>query len=222
MHRFLTDEQKEQLKQQAAESGYQFTEMGPGEPERAEIHIGGDLKVIGSGEGLRAVAKMAYVGLAYRAGVKLAMSDAFTEVRNYIRDGTGSALATLFVHEGFLHACQQGPHQHALILAGRHDKNRVDAIVRLFGGLCYFVTLSDHYEGADFCDTIIYDAYRGEINGLLLAHEQAELLQTEDVANSKDTVWGDLAASGKRFCEFLDGQIQAKMAQSREAAKTSA
>src|SRR5439155_6294932 len=133
---------KARLKQQAQESGYQFIEMNSGEPEHAEIHLGGDLKFIGSEEGLRVVAKMAYVGLAYRTGVKLALSDAFKEVREYIREGKGKGVVRLFVYERFLNACQQGPHQHALIIAGRKDKKRVDAIVRLFGGLCYFVTLS--------------------------------------------------------------------------------
>jgi hypothetical protein len=43
----------------------------------------------------------------------------------------------------------------------------VDAIVRLFGELTYFVVLSDHYDGADFCTTLVYDASRGEENGML-------------------------------------------------------
>ena len=91
----------------------------------------------------------------------------------------------------------------------------MDAIVRLFGNLCYFVELSDDYEGADFCHTLVYDAYRGEVNGILLAHEQAELLQTEDVATSKDTVWCDVAAAGSKLCEFIDAKIQAKFARNR-------
>jgi hypothetical protein len=219
VHRFLTDEQKERLRQQALESGHDFVEnTEPGDPEQAEIHIGGDLKVIGSLEGLRAVAKIAYVGLAYRVGPRLALSDAFDKVREFIRNGQGESPASLFIHEGFLKACQQGPHQHALIIAGRHDRKRVDVIVRLFGGLCYFVSLSDSYQGADFCDTVVYDAYRGELNGTLLAHQQAELLQTEDVATSKHTVWGNVAASGEMFCNFLDDAIQGKIARQRESA----
>src|SRR5262249_10158905 len=87
VHRFLTDEQKERLRQLALESGHEFVETGPGEPEQAEIHIGGNLKVIGSLEGLRVVAKIAYVGLAYRAGVRFALSDAFDEIRTFIRTG---------------------------------------------------------------------------------------------------------------------------------------
>lgn len=68
----------------------------------------------------------------------------------------------------------------------------MDAIVRLFGELTYFVVLSDHYDGADFCTTLVYDASRGEENGMLFAHEQAEILQMEDAATSEDTVWNDL------------------------------
>jgi hypothetical protein len=66
------------------------------------------------------------------------------------------------------------------------------------------VALSDHYGGADFCTTLVYDAYRGEENGMLFAHEQAEILQMEDVATRKDTVWGDLESFGKNFCAFMD------------------
>jgi hypothetical protein len=49
----------------------------------------------------------------------------------------------------------------------------VGAIVRLFGGLCYFVQLSEHYGGADFSTTLVYDAYRGEANGILRSHHDA-------------------------------------------------
>jgi hypothetical protein len=65
-----------------------------------------------------------------------------------------------------MEAVQQGPHQHSITIAGRHDKGRVDAIVRLFGGLCYFVELSNSYGGADFFLTTVLDAYRGETNGV--------------------------------------------------------
>jgi len=86
----------------------------------------------------------------------------------------------------------------------------VDAIVRLFGELTYFVVQSDHYDGADFCNTLVDDAYRGEENGILFVHEQAELLQTEDVAASNETVWGDLEAFGKNFCAFLERAVEQK------------
>jgi hypothetical protein len=86
----------------------------------------------------------------------------------------------------------------------------VDAIVRLFGELSYFVVLSDHYDGADFCHTLVHDAYRGEENGMLFAHEQAELLQTEDVATSKDTKWNDLEGFGRNFCAFIERVAEEK------------
>jgi hypothetical protein len=219
VHRFITARQKEKLQRLAKEKGQQLIEMGPGDPVTAEVHIGGDLRVIGTQEGLRTVAKIAYVGLAYITGVTMATGGAFDEVRVYIRTGEGKSPIRLFVNDGFMNAFQQGPHQHAIVIAARHDRKRVDAVVRLFGTLCYFVTLSDHYEGADFCQTLVYDAYRGEVNGMLFGHEQAELLQTEDVATSRDTLWDDVAAAGKKFCEFLDAEIQAKFARDREAAK---
>jgi len=43
--------------------------------------------VIGSQEGLRTAAKIAYVGLAHLVGVKVAAGDAFREVRQFIMEG---------------------------------------------------------------------------------------------------------------------------------------
>ncbi len=204
VHRFLTDSQKEKLRAQAKEKGQQLIEMGPGDPVRAEVHIGGDLMVIGSPEGLRTAAKIAYVGLAHLVGVKVAAGEAFTEVRQFILEGKPEGVARIFTNKRYLEACQQGPHQHSIAIAARRDKHRVDAIVRLFGELTYFVVLSDHYDGADFCNTLVYDAYRGEETGMLFAHEQAELLQTEDVATSKDTQWDNLEGFGRNFCAFIE------------------
>lgn len=214
-HRFLTDGQKEKLRESALREGKDFTETGPGAPKKAEIHIRGDLMEIGSEAGLRTAAKIAYVGLAYKTGVNVALADAFDRVREYVRHGTEKGVAHLFVLERFLNSCQQGPHQHSIVLAGRHDKRRVDAIVRLFGGLCYFVELSSKYDGADFCDTLIYDAYRREIGGMLWSNALAEFLQTEDVATSPETVWDDLEASGRRFCDFFNQVIAEKTARVR-------
>jgi uncharacterized protein VirK/YbjX len=45
---------------------------------------------------------------------------------------------------------------------------------------------------------------------MLFAHEQAELLQMEDVATSRDTVWNDLEGFGRNFCAFLEGAIERK------------
>jgi hypothetical protein len=204
VHRFLTDAQKEKLKEQTQKRGKQLTEIGPGDPVTAEVHIGGDLMVIGSQEGLRTAAKIAYLGLARLVGIRAATGDAFSEVRKFILEGKPEGVARFFTNMHYQEACQQGPHQHSIAIAARRDKHRVDAIVRLFGELMYFVVLSDRYDGADFCDTLVYDAYRGEVNGMLFAHEQAELLQTENVATSKETVWGDLEGFGRNFCAFLE------------------
>jgi hypothetical protein len=195
---------------QAAEKGQELIETGPGDPVVAEVHVGGDLMVVGSRDGLRTAAKIAYVGLANLVGVKSAASAAFDEARSYVLGGKPDGVARLFVNKRYFEACQQGPHQHSVAIAARRDKRRVDAIVRLFGELAYFVVLSDHYDGADFCNTLVYDAYRGEENGMLFGDVQAELLQTEDVATSKDTLWDDLEAFGRNFCTFIERVVQEK------------
>jgi hypothetical protein len=220
LHQFATEHQKEKLRAEAKEKGKQFIESAPGEPMTGEVHVGGDLGLIGSSEGLRTASKIAYAGLVFRAGAKLAMSDAFKEIRAYIVEGSGKPAVRAFVNYKFSSAVQQGPHQHAIILAARHDKKRVDAIVTLFGGLNYFVVLSDHYNGPDICDTLVLDAYRGEVNAILQSHVDAEILETEDVATSGGTIWNDLPTFGKFFCDFLDHAVQAKMERSRiEAAR---
>jgi len=207
------------LKREQVEKGYELLESDPRPGEEAEIEVKGDLKVIGSQDGLQTAAKIAYVGLAFCAGSVFAASDAFARVREYIKTGNGPSPARLFVHEKFLNAVQLGTHQHALILAGRRDKHRVDAIVRLFGGLSYFVTLSDQYGGVDFVHTIVCDAQRGELNGMLFSVVEAELLQTEDVATSKDTVWDNPVASGQWFVKFLGASIRYYFEQKRKATK---
>ncbi len=84
------------------------------------------------------------------------------------------------------------------------------------------MVLSDHYDGADFCTTLVYDAYRGEENGMLFAHEQAEILQMEDVATSKDTVWNDLEGFGRNFCAFLEAAVERKRLKDLAAKKKAA
>ncbi len=147
LYQHVTEQQKEKIRREAKEKGFELIESQDDAGEQAEVSVSGDLKVIGSPEGLR---------------------------------------------------------------AGRQDKHRIDAIVRLFGGLCYFVVVSDHYPGADFNDSLVYDAQRGEVNQVLFVNEQAEFLQTEDVGTSEATIWGDLVASGKWFLNFLDHEIQSK------------
>src|SRR6266481_5138346 len=223
MHQFATERQKEKLRAEAKEKGREFIESAPGEPMRGEVHVGGELELIGSSEGLRTASKIAYAGLVFRAGARFAMGDAFKEIRAYIVEGAGKPTARTFVNYKFSDAVQQGPHQHAIILAARHDKKRVDAIVTLFGGLNYFVVLSDPYDGPDICDTLVLDAYRGEVNSILQSHVDVEILETEDVATSGGTIWDDLPAFGKFFCDYLDHAVRAKMERSRaEAAKTEA
>ena len=87
----------------------------------------------------------------------------------------------------------------------------------------YFVVLSNHYDGPDICDTLVLDAYRGEVNSILQSHVDAEILETEDVATSGGTIWDDLPAFGTFFCDYLDRAVQAKMERSRaEAARAEA
>jgi hypothetical protein len=218
LHQFMTERQKEKLRAEVKEKGLRFIEEA-GEPISGEVHVGGELEVIGAPEGLRTVSKIAYAGLASRAGAKLAMSDAFNEIRAYILNGAGKPTARTFVNYKFSDAVQQGPHQHAIILAARHDKRRVDAIVRLFGGLNYFVVLSDHYDGPDICDTLLFDAYRGQEDGILQSHIDAEIMETEDVATSAGTIWDDLPAFGRFFCEFLENAIRTKIERSNATRK---
>jgi len=160
--------------------------------------------------------------LAHLVGVKVAAGDAFWEVRQFILEGKPEGVARFFINKRYLEACQQGPHQHSIAIAARRDKHRVDAIVRLFDELTYFVVLSDHHDGADFCTTLVYDAHRGEENGMLFAHEQAEILQMEDVATSKDTVWNDLEGFGRNFCAFLEAAVERKRLKDLAAKKKAA
>ena len=216
VYRFMTARQREQLEAEAREKRLELIEEGPGEPETGEVHFGGEFRYISAPEGLRTAAKIAFIGMAYKVG-GFASSGPFEDVRNYIKHGTGIARARLFLNTSYLGAVQQGPHQHSLTIAARNDKHRVDAIVRLFGTLSYFVELSTSYDGADFFDTLVLDAYRGEINGMLFSNIQAELLQTEDVASSPATVWDDASVSGAHFCTFIEQEINAKMEHDRKA-----
>lgn len=203
-HRFLTPRQRTKLMKEVKVKGLRYRELDQGAPVRAEVHIGGSLDEIGSLNALRTAAKIAYVGLAYFAGVGLAVTDSFTMVRNFIMSGTGKACARQFVSHKFVEEVQQGPHQHSIILGGRHDRTRVDAIVRLFGGLSYFVTLSDFYAGADFCKTLVYDGYRGAEDGVLFSHIDSEILQIESVLANPMTIWDDATASAHFFCQYLE------------------
>lgn len=176
----------------------------------------------GEHEGLPTVAKIPYVGLAHLVGVKVAVGDTFKEVRQLILEGKPEGVTRFFTHKRYLEACQQGPHQHSIAIAARRDRHRLDAIVRVFGELTYFALLSDHYYGADFCTTLVYDAYRGEKNEMLFAHEQAEILQMENVATSPETVWGDLEGFGRNYCVFLERMMEQKRLKDIAAKKLAA
>jgi len=100
------------------------------------------------------------------------------------------------------HYCPK-EHQHSIAIAARRDKHHVDAIVRLFGELTYFVVLSDHCDGADFCTSLVYDAYRGEENGMLFAHEQAEILQMKEGRKQFENSLGRFGRVRQEFLRLL-------------------
>ena len=102
----------------------------------------------------------------------------------------------------FAEEVQQGPHQHSIFLAGRHDQKRVDAILRLFGGLSYFVVLSDSYAGADFNKTLVYDGYRRAEDGILFSHIDTQILQLENRGFEPANCMGRSASVGKVLLRF--------------------
>lgn len=203
----LPENAKEGLRKKAKEQGIELIEE-PTPGGEVEASFSGDLNFLKSEGMLRFVAKIAYTALAFRMGVAVAQSDAFNEVREYINTGGGSSPVRLFLNDEFLTHSAHGIHQHSVVLAGRNDKHRVDAIVRLFGGLSYMVTLSTEYQGADFFDTLVYDAQRGEVNKALATHLQSEIVQIETLQADKNTIWDDQRKSGEWFLTFLDKEIQ--------------
>jgi HNH endonuclease len=205
-----TDKQKERLQKEAREKGFDLIEE-PAPAQEVEVNISGDLKFIDSNEMFRLVTKIAYVALALRMGEKFASSEIFSQPRRYALTGAEPAITRLFLHEEFLQACQQGPHQHSVILVGRNEHRRVDAIVRLFGALTYHVLLANKYEGADFYNTLAYDAQRGEENKVLVLNEQAEFLQIEEITTSRTTIWNDRVASGESFLRFIAAALHAEL-----------
>jgi hypothetical protein len=206
----VTEQQREKLLQEAKEKSLELIEESvPG--AEAEVSISGMLDFIDQPDMLRTVAKVAYAALASHAGTEFALREQFKDVRTYIRSAEGAPHATLFLNAEYLSACFQGPHMHSVVLVGRKDKRRVDAIVRFFGGLCYLVNLAENYEGADFYKTLLYDAQNGEEKQVLVVNEQSEFFQVDHVMTSKDTVWNDRAKAGEGFLKFLDDAIQANL-----------
>ena len=210
VHYHVTERQREKLLQEAKEKQLELIEEStPG--AEAEVSISGDLDFINQQEMLRTIAKVAYTALALHGGIEFALREPFAGVRKYIRSGEGEVRASLFLNAEYSQECYQGPHMHSIVLVGRRDKRRVDAIVRFFGGLFYLVRLADNYEGADFYKTFLYDAQNGEEKQILVLHEQSEFLQIEHVITSKDSIWNDRVKSGEFFVKFLDDAIQAKL-----------
>jgi len=203
----LPENAKEGLRKKAKEQGIELIEEStPG--GEVEASFSGDLDFLISEGMLRFVAKIAYTASALRMGFALAQSDAFSEIREYINTGRGSTPVRLFLNDEFLTHSAHGLHQHSVVLAGRNDKHRVDAIVRLFGGLSYMVTLTTKYQGADFFDTLVYDSQRGEVNKALATHLQSEILQIETLQEDKNTIWNDQRKSGEWFLTFVQKEIQ--------------
>jgi hypothetical protein len=207
----MTVKQKERIQREAAEKGYQIVDAEPVPDQKADVTVSGTLSLIGAPEGLRLATKIAYAGFARYAGPEFAIRNTSDEARTYVQTGSGTPTAKLFLNEEYLTNCAQGPHQHSIVLVGQNKKHRVDAIVRLFGALCYFVALSERYDGADFYNTLVYDAQRGEVDGVLVQDLQSEFLQVEHVMTSGATAWNDSAVSGSRLIRFVDDEIKRRL-----------
>jgi len=203
----LPEAAKENLRKKAKKRGMELIEE-PTPGGVVEASFSGNLDFLTSEGMLRYIAKVAYAAMALRMGIPVAQSDSFNEIREYINTGGGGTQVRLFVNEAFMTESAHGLHQHSVVLAGRNDKRRVDAVVRLFGGLSYMVTLSSRYEGADFFDTLVYDSQRGEINKALATHLQSEIVQIETLQADKDTIWDDQRKSGEWFVSFIQKEIE--------------
>jgi len=89
---FATEQQKEKMRRDAQEGKIHLLESEPGEAQEAEAHVSSDLKFIGSEEGLRVAAKIAYMTLARVAGLAFAGGPAFSMLRDYIKNGSANHL----------------------------------------------------------------------------------------------------------------------------------
>jgi hypothetical protein len=208
-YKFLTPALKAQLQQLVASGKGEFIQTpNANEPLRAEIGVGGEILHVGTNAGTLVAAKIAYVGLAAVAGTKTVAGVAFDDIRARLLIGDVGNASRIFVNRKYFESVQQGPHQHSLTLSACHDRMRVDAIVRLFGQMSYFVVLSDCYEGADFFKTVIYDASRGEANGMIVNLLDIEAAQTQHVFEGTDTQWDDLFGWGTQFAEYLKNAIR--------------
>ena len=207
IYRTFSKEDAQRLKQNVEKKGYKLEEAPIGtiaQEFHAEVYVPFDF--IGANSALRTVAKIALVSLALRAGEKLAGADTFTSTRDFISSGTGKSPARLFLNENFRKSFHIGPHQHALVLTGERKTNGVYAVVVIFGGLSYFIHLSNVYEGADFNYTYAYNAQKAERCEVLVSNEQNEFLLVHDVMEGA-TAWGDVCSSADSFMTFLSGAL---------------
>ncbi len=209
--RHATERQIAKLRNQAREEGSELVEEKMPAQE-VEVNISGDLRFIDSPELLRAVTKIAYTALALRMGENFARGAIFDAVpqlhQNWKREPERQTISARRVYAS-MPARSASAFGH--FLAGRNNRQSVDALVRLFGGLSYLVNFSDCYRGVDFFNTLVYDAQRGEESKVLFANEQAELLQIEEVSSSNTTVWNDRVASGRWFLRFLAAAMKAEL-----------
>src|SRR5260370_1586068 len=67
MHQFATERQKEKLRAEAKEKVKQFIESALGEPMTGEVHVGGDLELIRSSEGLHPPLQIPFAVLPFLA-----------------------------------------------------------------------------------------------------------------------------------------------------------
>ena len=209
-YRALRKGDAEKLIANTKKKGIDLEEVPVADPAReieATVYVPFDF--IGTQCGLRTAAKAAYTALALKTGAGYALSGAFAAVRNYARTGGASVPVRLFLNENFQSSFHIGAHQHAIACAGDSKYHRVHAIVIYFGGLFYYVRLSDAYGGADFNWTIACDAQRGEETKFIVREYDNEFLMLEDVATGNNH-WDDVKASADYLLHKLSKTLGLK------------
>lgn len=206
IHELQTAVDHESLRQKLKPGWEVVEEQNPA--RQAEVSMSGDLDFLDSDKTLRLVTKIALTALAFKCGKTFALSGAFSEARDFVRSGSPFEGARIFLNQTLLTESPHGLHHHSVVIAGRKDQNSVVAVVRLFGGLSYFVELSNHYDGADFSCSLVLDAHHGEENRMFVSRMDTEFQQLELVRTSPDTVWNDQGALGRAFLASFDQAIQ--------------
>jgi hypothetical protein len=110
-----------------------------------------------------------YLDLRRRSVAVTAYRTSDSNLGCLVRAGAANRLRVLLDHR--VNTPFRSSLQHSVVLVGRNDKHSVDAIVRLFGGLYYFVNLAANYEGADFFDTMVYDAQHGGLDKVCMSKQ---------------------------------------------------